>query len=94
MSQYKSVIEELFNGNVMISEMLQPQGEEADLHRQVQAEMSQKLKDSLSNEQYKLHQKYMESAYDTYNDEVYKAYLQGIYLGLRLMAESFYLSEL
>lgn len=94
MSQYKSVIEELFNGNVMISEMLQPQGEEADLHRQVQAEMAQKLQDNLSNEQYKLHEKYMDAAYDTYNDEVYKAYLQGIYLGLRLMAESFYHSEL
>ena len=94
MSQYKSVIEELFNGNVMISEMLQPQGEEADLHRQVQAEMAQKLQDSLSKEQYKLHEKYMETAYDTQGDEVYKAYLQGIYLGLRLMAESFYNSEL
>ena len=94
MSQYKSVIEEMFNGNVMISEMLQPQGEEADLHRQVQAELAQKLQDNLSNEQYKLHEKNMEPAYDTCNDEVYKAYFQDIYLGLRIMAESFYNSEM
>ena len=94
MSQYKSILEELFNGNIIIGESLQPKGETAEFHRKALSEMSQKLKDNLSNEQYKLHEEYMDSAYDTYNDEVYKAYLQGVYFGLRLMAESFHNSEL
>lgn len=94
MADRESIIKDLFNGDVMIGEMLQPKGDEADYHRRVQLEMSEKLKYNLTEEQFSLHEDYMAAVGDTYGDEVYKAYLQGIYLGLRLMAESFYHSEL
>lgn len=94
MKEYKSVIEDLFNGNVMIEEMLELQGKDAEHLRNVQVEMEKKLRDNLTKEQYEIHEEYMTSAYDMSNKEVYKAYMQGIYLGLRLMAEAFYHSEL
>ena len=94
MKEYKSVIEDLFNGNVMIEEMLELQGEDAEHLRSVQVEIDKKLRDNLTKEQYQIHEEYMTSAHDISNREVYKAYMQGIYLGLRLMSEAFYHTEL
>ena len=94
MKDYKSVMEELFNGNVMIGEMLEIQGEDVEHLRGLQVELDEKLRKGLTKEQYQIHEEYMKSAHDMSNREVYKAYVQGVYFGLRLMSEAFYHSEL
>lgn len=78
----------------MIEEILELQGEDVEHLRSVQVEIDKKLRDNLTKEQYQINEKYMTLAHDMSNREVYKAYMQGIYLGLRLMSEAFYHSEL
>ena len=54
MKEYKSVIEDLFNGNVMIEDMLELQGEDAEHLRSVQVEIDKKLRDKFSQNSVKI----------------------------------------
>lgn len=94
MNRYKSVIQDLFDNMTTIGEVIQPDNESIKELRETQIKISGEFKETLSDEQSVMHEEYMKTYYDMSNQEVYKAYLQGIYLGLRLMAESFYHSEL
>lgn len=48
MSRYRSVMEQLFNGDVTVEEMLKIQGEDVDSLKEIQMEIGEKLREGLT----------------------------------------------
>lgn len=76
-----------------ISESIYPNDAVSKEHRQKKIDIAEKMKNSYAPEQMKLHEDYLELQRICLTDEVYKAYREGMYFGLRIMAESFLCRE-
>jgi len=93
MNGQRSVLEGLYMTLEDIDESIYPQDEASKEHRKQKRELAEKIKESYSPEQFEMHEDYWELQRECLSDEVYKAYREGMYFGLRLMAESFLCRE-
>lgn len=89
----QSILTEMYNNGVALSERIKPKGPAYDEHYQIREEKEKQLLDSLNKEQQKLFEEWKQTWFSQefyFDDENYR---QGFYLGLQIASEAFILKD-